>query len=443
MTQETIPEVTLEICSGFFRIPTKDIVYNIKVISANTPSTTRVIEKIIEVEKAPAPPQPEPVVAAPPPPSVTPEPTAPVETPAVSAPYIDDYYQQALTSIGNELKQPEGEAPESWAATLNGLQDLSEMANELQEVLRAIPPVAVSSEDGNGSAALIKEIISMINNAGGQAPVSTATITRYLFNFDAVFQTIYELCTNETVKEHVQKARAKAEEIFDKNKFYDLISPRAASLKEDDGFLSFPMSDIFNSLLGSCSDKKTANLLKKMDQQQADIFLDQFLPLEVPPTEEAAVSAPAAENKAPVDSTRLLSQIKEKLTNLHLSSSAADGGSDVTEAIGDAINIAASISYDAQEIKKTAAIAGKFIGLPLRRIAILIKELQEIKEKAPALTLAEGMTQAHKAADHFTNQESSTLQEELAPEPEEIDDEDAGSGEASQDDIDRLLEEMG
>ncbi|HFQ81749.1 MAG TPA: hypothetical protein ENK33_10325 [Desulfobacterales bacterium] len=67
-TQKTIPEVTLEICSGFFRIPTKDIVYNIKVISADTPSTTKVIEKIIEVEKAPAPPQPEPAVTAQPPP---------------------------------------------------------------------------------------------------------------------------------------------------------------------------------------------------------------------------------------------------------------------------------------------------------------------------------------------------------------------------------------
>ncbi len=442
MTQESIPEVTLEICSGFFRIPTRDIVYNIKVISADTPSTTRVIEKIIEVEKAPSPPQPEPAVAAQPPPAASPEPAAP-ETPTVSAPYIDDYYQQALTSIGDELKQPEGEIPESWAATLNGLQDLSEMASELQDVLKAIAPVAVSSESRNNSAAVIKEIIAMINDTGSGPPVSTATTTRYLFNFDAVFQTIYELCTNETVKEHVQKARARAEDIFDKNKFYDLISPRAASIKEDDGFLSLPMSDIFNSLLGSCSDKKTANLLKKMDQQQADIFLDQFLPLEVPPTEEVAVSAPAAESKAPVDSTRLLSRIKAKLTALNLSPAAAEDESDMTEALGDAINIAASISYDAQEIKKTAAVAGKFIALPLKRIAVLIKELQEIKEKAPALTIAEGMIQAHKAADNFSSRESGVLNEELTPEPEEIDDEDAGSGEASQDDIDRLLEEMG
>ncbi len=443
MTQESIPEVTLEICSGFFRIPTKDIVYNIKVISADTPSTTRVIEKIIEVEKAPSPPRPEPAVAAPPSPPAPPEPAVPVETPAVSTPYRDDYYQQALANVGDELKQLESAPPESWTAALNGLQDLSEMAGELQEVLKTINPVTVSSESNNDSAAVIKEIIAMINDAGNQPQVSTATTTRYLFNFDAVFQTIYELCTNETVKEHVQKARARAEEIFDKNKFYDLISPQAASLKEDDGFLSFPMSDIFNSLLGSCSDKKTANLLKKMDQQQADIFLDQFLPLEVPPTEEAAVSAPAAESKVPVDNTKLLSRIKAKLTALNLSPAAAGDESNISEAIDDAINIAASISYDAQEIKKTAAVAGKFIALPLKSIAVLIKELQEIKEKTPALTIAEGAAQAHKTADHFNSKESNTLKEELTPEPEEIDDEDAGSGEASQDDIDRLLEEMG
>ncbi len=447
MTQETIPEVTLEICSGFFRIPTKDIVYNIKVISADTPSTTRVIEKIIEVEKAPIPAPPKPLVEAQPPPSVPPEPTAaPVETPAVSAaPYKDDYYQQALTTIGNELRQPQGEAPESWAATLNGLQDLSAMAKELQEVLRGINPAvtAASSESGNNSAAAIKEIIAMIDNAGGKAPVSTATINRYLFNFDAVFQTIYELCTNETVKEHVQKARAKAEEIFDKNKFYDLVSPQAASLKEDDGFLSFPMSDIFNGLLGACSDKKTANLLKKMDQQQADIFLDQFLPLEIPPIEEVAVSAPAAETTAPANSAKLLSGIKEKLAALDLSSPAAGNDLDISDEIGDAINIAASISCDAEEIKKTAAVAGKLIGLPLRRLAVLIKSLQDAKEEKSALSLAEGMAQANKTADQFTSQESTNLKAELAPKPEENEDEETDSGEASQDDIDRLLEEMG
>ena len=78
MAETNRPEVHLEVCSGFFRIPTEEMIYNITVLPSNESSATKVVEKIVEVEKVvekevPAPP-PEP---APEPPPAAPEPPPP------------------------------------------------------------------------------------------------------------------------------------------------------------------------------------------------------------------------------------------------------------------------------------------------------------------------------------------------------------------------------
>ncbi|MFA7347850.1 MAG: protein phosphatase CheZ, partial [Desulfurivibrionaceae bacterium] len=111
---------------------------------------------------------------------------------------------------------------------------------------------------------------------------------------DTIFQTMYELCTNETVKTHITGARKKAGEIFDHNGFVDALGEKIKDLAPDsDNFFTVPLSDVLSALLAACSDQKTQNLLKKMDLNQAEIFLDQNLPLEVPPIEEIEEALPA------------------------------------------------------------------------------------------------------------------------------------------------------
>ncbi len=485
MAEDNRPEVNLEICSGFFRIPTNDIIYNIKVLTSNESSTTRVIEKIVEVEKKVAEPPvaPAPVEPTPPPPA-DPAPVPPPQ-PEATLP-ADDYFQQAAVKVCENLKecQNSDSAAEQQNSSINGLNDLAEMAGELTTVLNGIKEnLSAGLADGNQSsdAVDLTAIITMVNQAqkmlGSPADDTTAqpadtaetpsksapqTATRYLFNFDAVFQTIYELCTNETVKEHVQKARGRAEEIFSKEKFYDALSPKVAKLQEDDGFFTIPMSDIFTSLHTACSDKGTCNLLKKMDQQKGDIFLDQFLPLEVPPTEEVEIpgqtekkAAPKASEDKPQatssDNSELAAILNKIATELQAlnkpgspdNNSTQTGSSNtLADGIDNAINIAVSISYDSKQIADTTKIYDQFRWVPVQESIIFMESLISQKDNNQSLTFADGEAEAKTAVDEFSQQQADKLAELLTPKEEEPDDDDE-SGEVGQDEIDRLLEEMG
>ena len=477
MVEDKRPEVNLELLSGFFRIPTHDVIYNIKVLDSPESNTIKVIEKIVEVEKAVAQANTKP--APPPEPTPSPPSAQPKAMPA------DNYYQQAAIKFCAELRQyksPDFDSKQR-NITINGLNDLAEMANELKEVLASVKEEASLTAPNGGSNNMTASLESLSNKiaqakklAGDSTdeiapateaeeeitPAAAEKVTRYLFNFDAVFQTIYELCTNETVKEHIQKARAKADDIFDKEKFYDTISPTAANLKEDDGFLSVPMNDIFESLSTACSDKATINLLKKMNQQQGDIFLDTSLPLEIPPTEEVEIPGATIPDTAPPTPTKktppassekgdiaaLLDEIQIELASLSTTEQTIDlavnnNPTDFTDGIDNAINIAASINCDAEQIAKAADIETKFRWLPIGATVIFMENLLAQKDGDQNLSFDEGSLKALAIAKEFKSQETEKLEAALTPEEEQSDDDSDNSADASQDEIDRLLKEMG
>jgi len=186
-----------------------------------------------------------------------------------------------------------------------------------------------------------KEILDAVqeDDAGKKAPEPVKTTemkTLYLFDVDVVFQTLYELCTNETVKDHIKAAREKAEELFHFDTFYEAIAPKAAVYEADgDNFFNVPMSDVFTSLLASCNDKGISNLLKKMDKGQSDIFLDQTIPLEAPPTKEVEVEVEGGDETPVEASSNADPRLAEVQALLQQGLDAVDGlseksGSDVS-----------------------------------------------------------------------------------------------------------------
>ena len=477
MTDKKKAEVNLEICTGFFRIPTDEIIYNITVLASGEPSTTKVIEKIIEVEKI-----------------VEVEKKAPALPPATAsavaagpAAALDDYFQQTARKFQQEIaavSQEAGSTPTSGGSVdMPAIQDLAAMASDLKGVLLAMKDQALGSEPGGGGggsapltsalgqlAARITQAKELCSTpaAAPALPASsggtTKTITRYLFNLDAVFQTIYELCTNETVKGHIQNARAKAGEIFDQEIFYDAISPKALGYTEDDGFFSVPMTDIYTALGDACNDKATVNLLTKMDKQQAAIFLDQFLPLEVPPKEEVIVAEEGG--TAPVESApppavgggegvaALLGECLASLDTL-ISQGAEQGGAGQTAGpeelinkIDDAITITASIHADASRLAEEKGGGPNPLWLKIKGLAALAETMLLRKEEDSSLTFEgglaagqvagqrclEGLTPAVQPPPPSPPRKETTAKK--APAQENF-------GEASQDDIDRLLEELG
>ncbi|MFH7320982.1 protein phosphatase CheZ [Desulfurivibrio sp. D14AmB] len=182
------------------------------------------------------------------------------------------FNQSAGGEEGDDAEQPSGPQPDQ---RFDQLAHQLTRAGELLEKL-AVPPPAAPEEEVAEEAA-------------------PAGRRRYLFELDTIFQTIYELCTNEAVKGHISAAREKAGELFDYDAFVEAISAKADQLEPDsDNFYTIPLTDVLGSLAVSCSEQKIKNLFVKMEANQKEIFLDSSLPLEVPPVEEAAVASAVA-----------------------------------------------------------------------------------------------------------------------------------------------------
>ena len=279
------PEVNLEIASGFFRIPTESVVYNLTVLGGGD-GRLPVVEQIVAQERR---------------------------------------QEKATASGGEALLRRVADEVAALARrlladdTANRLARCRrELSSVLQELAAVSPPSgpaasAVDEARLQGLADRIQEVAELLSGQGAnsgapsapaeEAPASesvAAVEERYLFDLDVVFQTLYELCTNEQVKTHISTARQNRDEYFDREVFLQEINKVVAGLEPDaDNFFNVPMSDLLAALRAGCREKPIRNLLKKMDANQAAIFLDQFLPLEVPPKEEVAVETAAAPSPAP------------------------------------------------------------------------------------------------------------------------------------------------
>ncbi|MBU0728150.1 MAG: protein phosphatase CheZ [Proteobacteria bacterium] len=358
------PEINLEISAGFFRIPTENAIYNITVLGNEGSSVTRVVEKIVEHEQNSA-------RGA----DFTGSASGDDFYKNISNDIYNDIGRLAkslsstIMEIPAEDRQGEraklDDAGEKIEAAKDQLKDIVsmtekatmeimdqvEMVHEETDAVKDLLSIlkdhkafsateaSVGFEDETGKETIsFSEKISQVRGAlekagslleeinllgdGGISAESVSEVpqkTRYLFQLDPVFQTIYELCTNETVKGHISAARGRANEIFDYDRFVDAISPKVESLPEEDGFLTVPLADVFGPLSEACKDKGTKNLLKKMDAGKGDIFLDQSLPLEMPETEIVGgrIETAAGESMVPdsrIDEIRSL--LAESLTGL-------------------------------------------------------------------------------------------------------------------------------
>jgi len=218
-------------------------------------------------------------------------------------------------------------------------------------------------------------------------------------------------------------------------------------------------------LAKATTDKAVSNLLKKMDQQQSEIFLDQFLPLEVPPTEEVEIAIEGAETETPAeekaapaptgndDLAAILVECRDLVnkalaggTDEEVAPVANSGSSELTDAINDAITITGSIIDDASLLAKSGSLDGgdnftNTLWYQVKKTSAFYSSMLDKKSEDTTLSFDDGLAAG--------NESVQTLQEQIrekveAAKPKEPEPSDAGgSGEASQDDIDRLLEEMG
>ena len=110
------------------------------------------------------------------------------------------------------------------------------------------------------------------------------------FDVDVVFQTLYELCTNESVKDHIRSMREAQAADFDGPDISAKLTEMSAAVPLEEGFYSFPISAVLKTIYGATESEEFRAILKKMNQTAASIFLDSVLPLE---GEMMEIEAPA------------------------------------------------------------------------------------------------------------------------------------------------------
>jgi len=454
MSRESRAEVNLEITAGFFRISTADLVYNITVLDGPAAGPAESMPPVADLATLAACP----------------------------GPGGDDYYKQVSIDVFNDIgrlakslsstimnipaedrlqKRAElDEAGEKIEDAKRQLQDIvsmteratMEIMDQVEKVQRqtdgvkdllsllknhkafqqaaeeeaeeaangAVEALASLREKLDRAAALTAVLQAGNAAASGEsgAPGGIARKIRYLFSLDTVFQTMYELCTNESVKTHITGARKNAEEIFAGDVFIDALSHRIRDLAPDsDNFFTVPLSDVLQSLLVACSDAKVQNLLKKMDLNQKEIFLDQGLPLEVPPTDEAGeedsgsageteTGAQQAEPAGPAVGSRideiavlmtesrdLTETVGRALANIHatvqpagLSMMSLEDQQDIFVKIEDAFHVATSITDDVTRITETLS----FQDLSGQQIMKIIKLLSDFQVQLLAIVVSFG-----------------------------------------------------
>ncbi|MEW6264526.1 MAG: protein phosphatase CheZ [Thermodesulfobacteriota bacterium] len=116
---------------------------------------------------------------------------------------------------------------------------------------------------------------------------SAARKVVYDFKLDVLFQTLYEMCTNETVKDHIKAMRTDQNAAFDTAAVLKALVDMAPNVKMEDNFFTFPISGILKALFQASKSEKYKQIIKKMNQTVANIFLDPNLDVEGEVREEA------------------------------------------------------------------------------------------------------------------------------------------------------------
>ncbi|OGQ85549.1 MAG: hypothetical protein A2512_00840 [Deltaproteobacteria bacterium RIFOXYD12_FULL_56_24] len=531
-------EVNLEISTGFFRISTDTVVYNITVLSGQDTGASQVVRHILAEEKPSVP-----CLAAP-----QPEAERLDSCRRASELEGEDYYKQVSNDIFNDI----GKLAKSLSSTMGEIpmedrrmkrveldeagEKIEDAKNQLHDIVsmteRATMEIMDQVEKVQNQTDGVKELLLALKThsafqleamANGEAGAKSAVATlqdlqekigqanaliaalqeggggvgeevavekvldlvesgpemvkrtRYLFSLDTIFQTMYELCTNETVKTHITGARKKAEEIFDYQGFVEAMGEKIRDLAPDsDNFFTIPLSDVLAALLIVCSDPKTQNLLKKMDLNQTEIFLDQSLPLEVPPSEEIEEASPASVATArpevavlvPVapaqgsdpriaelgamlaESSALAGELTESLEQMRtgqapgMSNMSIEDQHDIFIKIEDAFQVASSITDDISRITEALSFQD-LSGQQIMKIIKLLTDFQvhllaivvsfgsqlKIKEKNAGVTVEESKRIAQEDVDKYLK---SMTTEEVG-----------GDGSLDQDAVNDLLKNLG
>lgn len=535
-TNTKLPVVHLELTSGLFKIKAEDAIYEIEVKTDSSLSQVVekivekevVVEKPVEkiVEKPSAPETKKPLAAEAVSDSFYKEISEEMFNEigkmarelslSIKTPLDDDMKNVDITQAGLDLESAKGKLQDIVKMTEKATMDIMDISENIQEGCDQIKKnlSEIQSLDfvgklekadraaGQGatvydvSAPLISGVIereeklkekilalSLSDKASGSKTEKTPepaapaepekkTVKVYQFDIDVVFQTLYELCTNEQVKTHIKAMRNERNDAFLIDNILKDFSEAAPGVDVEDNFFNFSLPDILKILFQHSNVDKYKKVLKKMHQSAASIFLDQTLPIEgrveeqevvVNPSAEPAGESEEAAGAAGDDRQQLvrlidqnvaaLKELQSKLKNSSATGASNEDGSMVKQE--DHQKLIAAIEATDAQIKKIITNISRILeslsfqdlsGQQIKKILSVLSSVQvqllsmlvtfgvKLKKKEAYAGLEDG------AADDLASQELDRMKEQIS---EEWDEGEEGEGPLNQDAVDNLLAELG
>jgi chemotaxis regulatin CheY-phosphate phosphatase CheZ len=536
-----LPIINLELNSGQFRIKTLDAIY---VITVNTDSSlTRVVEKVVEKEVVRPPVRKDEDAGLEPVEPYYQELTAEIyseigrlarqlslsikEIPGKSFKGID------IEQTGVELEDAKGQLEDIVQMTEKATMDIMDLAENIQEDLQQVETKLGAirgldfmnsgsedmdwGEDSDESGSFddpvaehprheqqivfmqgfmdlqrqLREIINGLPRPGDDrvAPESapqpaepeTKKITTYQFDLDVVFQTLYEFCTNETVKDHIKAMRTDQSTAFDQRLVLTELEALAPTAEREDNFFNLPIVAILKSLFQATENSKYKNVLKKMNQTAGSIFLDSVLPLEGQVQEkeiEVQTVAPAPSASTEIQSiiteedvTQLLKMIDQGLLQLEEEKSrlesdtgtASDGRTDqhagytcvqnedrdkiiesiettnslVQNIMGRITGILEALSFQDLSGQRILKIVRLISDVQIQLLSLLVSYGAKIKKKKEGTHPS-----SREETEKLVQTEVDKMLERVSPQPSELQGPEA-EGRLNQDAVDTLLADLG
>lgn len=279
-----------------------------------------------------------------------------------------DEQPPAVVEAGGDSSQAQAEF---WAK----FNELKAYVEDLKAAASSAAPVADDDLDVPGDLEIPAEMLSLEPEAMEPEPlpetqpeepaaaaVQTVQVTR--FDIDVVFQTLYELCTNESVKDHIKRMREEKESAFNGPEIEANLSEMAPTVDEEDGFYNFPIPAVLKTLYGATESEDFRTILKKMNQTAASIFLDSVLPIE-----GEVVEAPApAEAPPPVVEPEIMKE--------------AEPAIEPEEIVPETPETEAAAGPGAEETVQAGAV-------PAKELQTVLELLEELEKKGRAAAAAQ------------------------------------------------------
>ncbi len=182
-------------------------------------------------------------------------------------------------------KHVEGDSGDSALISCEFLEDIIKKEEGLKNLIKELP-----------------ESHKEPSSTGHEPEPATEKVRVYKFDLDVVLQTLYELCTNESVKKnHITPMRADKDSEFDIDGVLKAFSDMAPNIATEENFFNFPVTDILKILFRFSKSEKSKQVLKKMNQTADSIFLDQVLPIEGSVEEKEVTVANETKTAPPSD----------------------------------------------------------------------------------------------------------------------------------------------